>query len=102
MQSTSRPILRITTNPALLRALSTTPRVMGAGDLGSPKAHGFTSTDKDSFTRREAAQEGMYIRQQELDKINRLKLKLKEQRKHMDELDKHLEEYAKSQGGEQG
>ncbi|KAJ5142548.1 ATPase inhibitor IATP mitochondria [Penicillium bovifimosum] len=101
MQSISRPILRITTNPALLRTLSTSPRAMGAGDLGSPKSHGFTSTEKDSFTRREAAHEGMYIRQQELDKVRRLKLKLKEQRKHMDELDKHLDEFSKAQGGEQ-
>ena len=62
---------------------------------------------KDAFQRREAAHEGLYIRQRELEKyvaqngrdgryvlilvrIALLRLKLKEQRKHMDELDKHL------------
>ncbi|KAJ5509797.1 ATPase inhibitor IATP mitochondria [Penicillium freii] len=100
MQSaTSRPILRITTNPTLLRSLSTTPRMMGAGDIGSTKS-GFMA-EKDSFARREAAHEGMYIRQIEMEKLERLKQKLKEQRKHMNELDKHLDEYTKSQGGEQ-
>jgi hypothetical protein len=59
----------------------------------------------------------MYIRQIELekwvelapfkeinlpgDRLERLKQKIKEQRKHMDELDKHIDEYTKSQGGEQ-
>ncbi|KAJ5788760.1 ATPase inhibitor IATP mitochondria [Penicillium paradoxum] len=99
MQSTSRPILRITANPALFRSLSTTPRIMAAGDLGAPKPRGFMA-EKDSFTKREAAHEAMYIRQQEMDKVQRLREKLKEQRKHMDELDKHLEDLAKSQGGE--
>ncbi|KAJ5473144.1 hypothetical protein N7475_002710 [Penicillium sp. IBT 31633x] len=100
MQSTLRPILRITTKPGLLRLLSSTPRAMAAGDLGAPKSRGFMA-EKDSFAKREAAQEAMYIRQQELDKVHRLRQKLKEQRKHMDELDKHLDDFSKSQGGEQ-
>ncbi|KAJ5503698.1 ATPase inhibitor IATP mitochondria [Penicillium fimorum] len=99
MQATTRPILRITTNPALLRSLSTTPRIMGAGDLGAPKSG--LMAEKDSFARREAAHEAMYIREKEMEKLERLKAKVKEQRKHMDELDKHIEEYTKSQGGEQ-
>ncbi|KAF7516490.1 hypothetical protein PCG10_002129 [Penicillium crustosum] len=45
---------------------------------------------KDSFAKREAAHEGMYIRQIEMEKLERLKQKLQEQRKHMNELDKHL------------
>ncbi|KAJ5374351.1 ATPase inhibitor IATP mitochondria [Penicillium concentricum] len=116
MQATTRPVLRITTNLAILRSLSTTPRIMGAGDLGSTKS-GFMAeygthceiddvisnhpNRKDSFAKREAAHEGMYIREREMEKLERLKAKVKEQRKHMDELDKHLEEYTKNQGGEQ-
>ncbi|KAJ5823831.1 hypothetical protein N7447_006171 [Penicillium robsamsonii] len=99
MQATTRPILRITTNPALLRSLSTTPRIMGAGDLGSTKS-GFMA-EKDAFARREAAHEAMYIREKEMEKLERLKAKVREQRKHMNELDKHIDEYTKSQGGEQ-
>ncbi|KAJ5888593.1 ATPase inhibitor [Penicillium taxi] len=98
----TRPILRITTTSAsvLSRSFCATPLTMAAGDTGAPKARGFLA-EKDQFARREAAQEGLYIRKAELEKIERLRAKLKEQRKHMDELDKHLEEFAKSQGGEQ-
>ncbi|CAI7660689.1 unnamed protein product [Penicillium glandicola] len=99
MQSAiSRPIIRVTANPAL-RSFSTTSRIMGAGDLSSTKS-GFM-TEKDSFAKREAAHEAMYIRQIEIEKLNRLKRKVEQQRKHMNELDKHLDEYTKSQGGEQ-
>ncbi|KAJ5861302.1 ATPase inhibitor IATP mitochondria [Penicillium soppii] len=94
-----RPILRITTNPALLRSFSVAPTAMAAGDLGSTKPRGFMA-EKDSFTKREAAHEAMYIKKLEMEKIERLRQKLQEQRKHMDELDKHLDEYTKNQGGE--
>ncbi|KAJ5295447.1 hypothetical protein N7508_010268 [Penicillium antarcticum] len=101
MQSAlSRPILRVS-NPSILRSFSITPAIMGAGDLGSPKPRGFMADRKDSFSRREAAHELMYIREQEMEKVKRLRLKIKEQRQHMDELDKHLEEFTKNQGGEQ-
>lgn len=73
---------------------------MAAGDTGAPRARG-SLAEKDTFQRREAAQELMYIRQHEMEKIERLRAKMKESQKHMAELDKHLEEYSKSQGGEQ-
>lgn len=78
-----RPILRVTTNPSLLRSFSITSKAMAAGDLGSAKPRGFmaeyawevwwrhwylTIGRKDSFTKREAAHEAMYIREQEKDK----------------------------------
>ncbi|KAJ5437993.1 ATPase inhibitor, partial [Penicillium daleae] len=101
MQSLSRPIIRASaTTPLLLRPLTTTSSTMGAGDTGSPKARGFLA-EKDQFQRREAAKEAMYIRQLEMEKIERLRQKMKESQRHMAELDKHLEEYAKTQGGEQ-
>ncbi|KAJ5988663.1 hypothetical protein N7481_003873 [Penicillium waksmanii] len=100
MQSAlTRPILRATA-PAALRSFATTPAIMGAGDTGAPKPRGFLA-EKDQFQRREAAQEGLWIKQQEREKLEALRTKLKEQRKHMDELDKHLEDYIKGQGGEQ-
>lgn len=78
-----RPILRVATSPSLLRSFSITSTAMSAGDLGSAKPRGFmaeyawfgrwrhwylTIGRKDSFTKREAAHEAMYIRQQEKDK----------------------------------
>jgi ATPase inhibitor, mitochondrial len=64
----------------------------------------------DQFTRREAAQENIYVKEKELEKcdiihpltyqrntlirssyrLRHLKQKLTEQRKHLDELDKHM------------
>lgn len=73
---------------------------MGAGDTGAPKPRGFLA-EKDQFQRREAAQEGLWIKQQEAEKLEILRKKVKEQQQHMRELDKHLEEYIGSQGGEQ-
>ncbi|KAF9242469.1 hypothetical protein DTO013E5_7787 [Penicillium roqueforti] len=100
MQSAiSRPILRVTTNPTLLRSLSITPSIMSAGDTGATKSE--FMGQKDSFARREAAHEAMYIRQVEMEKLENLKRKVEEQRKHMNELDKHIDEYTRSQGGEQ-
>ncbi|KAJ5234793.1 uncharacterized protein N7469_003961 [Penicillium citrinum] len=91
MQSAlTRPIFRAA-NPTALRSLTTTPFIMGAGDTGAPKPRG----------RREAAQEGLWIKQQEAEKLEILRKKVKEQQQHMRELDKHLEEYIGSQGGEQ-
>ncbi|CAL5875266.1 uncharacterized protein PFLUO_LOCUS9570 [Penicillium psychrofluorescens] len=73
---------------------------MGAGDTGAPKPRGFLA-EKDQFTRREAAEEAMYIRKQEMDKLDALRKKMKESQKHLNELDKHIEEFTKGQGGEQ-
>ncbi|CAI7652444.1 unnamed protein product [Penicillium bialowiezense] len=89
MQALPRPVLRLATNLPFVRTFSVAPAVMSAGDLGSAKPRGFMA-EKDSFTKREAAHEGIYIKQLEMEKVERLRQKLKEQRKHMDELDKHL------------
>ncbi|KAJ5815736.1 hypothetical protein N7474_007513 [Penicillium riverlandense] len=101
MQSTLiRPIIRPATSLLLLRSFSAAPAIMGAGDTGAPKPRGFLA-EKDQFTRREAAEEAMYIRKQEMDKLESLRKKMKESQKHLDELDKHIEEYTQGQGGEQ-
>ncbi|KAL1998469.1 hypothetical protein VTN02DRAFT_6123 [Thermoascus thermophilus] len=71
---------------------------MGAGDTGAPKVHGYKADD--SFSRREAAQESMYIHEKETEKLKALKAKIEEQRKHLAELDKHIDELTRSQGGE--
>jgi hypothetical protein len=72
----------------------------------------------DSFTKREAAAENLFIRQKEMERYNsnpwsavphadgvhslkNLKEKLRIQRQHLDELDKHIKELEKESGGEQ-
>ncbi|KAJ5605454.1 hypothetical protein N7510_008235 [Penicillium lagena] len=112
-----RPVLRPVTSSILLRSFSAAPTLMGAGDTGAPKPRGFLAESvrdsqcdvitsnsphrKDQFTRREAAEEAMYIRKQEVEKLDTLRKKMKEQQKHLNELDKHIEEFTKGQGGEQ-
>ncbi|RPA80620.1 hypothetical protein BJ508DRAFT_307258 [Ascobolus immersus RN42] len=49
----------------------------------------------DSFSKREKAQEEMYVRQAEREKLQALRAKLQKQREHLDELDKHIEEYTR-------
>ncbi|KAJ5280471.1 hypothetical protein N7478_005843 [Penicillium angulare] len=100
MQSAlTRPILSSTAKPGLIRAFTAAPAIMAAGDTGSPKPRGFLA-EKDTFARREAAHEGLYIKQLEKEKIDLLRKKLKEHQKHNEELDKHLEDLLAGQGGE--
>lgn len=74
---------------------------MGAGDTGSGFSRPTGQAGGDAFTKREHAQEELYIRQQEVEKLRAIQAKLAEQRKHIDELDKHIEELTKDHGGEQ-
>ncbi|KAJ5708789.1 hypothetical protein N7493_010123 [Penicillium malachiteum] len=94
-----RPMLSLAHNPTIIRSFSTAPSILGAGDTGSPKPRGFLA-EKDPFTRREAASEAMYIREHEREKLELLRKKLKEQKRHTEELDKYLEELLAGQGGE--
>ncbi|EEA21806.1 ATPase inhibitor [Talaromyces marneffei ATCC 18224] len=93
----ARPLLRANQRLVATRSFSVASVRMGAGDTGAPRG----AAAADSFTKREAAQENLYVREKELEKLKELKSKLKEQRKHLDELDKHIDQLTKEQGGEQ-
>ncbi|PYH90519.1 hypothetical protein BO71DRAFT_422236 [Aspergillus ellipticus CBS 707.79] len=97
-QSITKPVT--SANRLLItRSFSALAPRMGAGDAGAPRSGGAQQSDQ--FTKREAAQENLYIHEKELDKIRALRAKVADQRKHLDELDKHLEDITKGQGGEQ-
>jgi len=68
------------------------------GDTGAQRSGGSQSSD--SFSKREAASENLFIRQKEMESLKRLKEKLSTQRQHLDELDKHIKELEKEGGGE--
>jgi len=70
---------------------------MAAGDTGAPRATG----QRDSFTKREKANEDYAIREREKQKLLELKQKLAEQQQHLKELEQHIDELSKTQGGEQ-
>ncbi|KAH8700308.1 mitochondrial ATPase inhibitor, IATP-domain-containing protein [Talaromyces proteolyticus] len=96
--SVSRPLLRVNQTLVARRSFSAVAVRMAEGDTGAPRPGGVQSSD--SFTKREAASESMYVKEKELEKLKQLKAKLKEQRRHLDELDKHIDELTKEQGGE--
>ncbi|KAL2377900.1 hypothetical protein RJ035_006489 [Blastomyces gilchristii] len=73
---------------------------MAEGDVGSPRATGKLSTSN-SWSKKEAADEAMFIKQREMEKLRSLREKLKQQRQHLDELDAHIEQLTKEHGGEQ-
>ncbi|KAI5781799.1 mitochondrial ATPase inhibitor, IATP-domain-containing protein [Geopyxis carbonaria] len=60
----------------------------GAAGSGFSRPGGQHSGD--SFTKREKAAEDLYVRQMEKQKLKELKIKLQQQRKHLDDLDKHI------------
>ncbi|KAJ5156175.1 hypothetical protein N7492_008978 [Penicillium capsulatum] len=87
----------VTGNRAMLqRSFSAIAPRMGEGDTGAPRS-GAGGSGGDTFTKREAAQESMYIRDQELKKLETLKKKIKDQRAHLDELEGHIENLTKDQ-----
>ncbi|KAF2454615.1 mitochondrial ATPase inhibitor, IATP-domain-containing protein [Lineolata rhizophorae] len=83
------------------RALSTSARLMSAGDTGSGFSRPGGERSGDAYTRREKANEDLYIKEEEKRKLMQLKEKITAQRKHMDELEKHIDDLTKEQGGEQ-
>ncbi|RMZ82144.1 hypothetical protein DV738_g1883, partial [Chaetothyriales sp. CBS 135597] len=84
-------------SPSLTRTFAATAFRAGDGDLGGVRSSG----SSDAFTRREQASENKFIREKELESLRKLKEKLAVQRKHLDELDKHIEELEASRKGEQ-
>jgi len=62
----------------------------GATGSGSSRPTGIAGGD--AFTKREAAAEDLYIRQEERAKLLAIKEKLKQQRQHIDDLDKHIDD----------
>ncbi|ELR06293.1 hypothetical protein, variant [Pseudogymnoascus destructans 20631-21] len=84
------------TRPAT-RAFATTARAMGAGDTGAVRPTGQT----DAFQKREKAQEDYAIRQREKEKLLELKKRLEKSQDHIKKLEQDIDEYTKSQGGEQ-
>ncbi|KAL5342647.1 mitochondrial ATPase inhibitor, IATP-domain-containing protein [Aspergillus crustosus] len=93
-QPVARP-LTTATRAVLTRPFSAVVPRMAAGDTGGTRPGGAQASDQ--FQKREAAQENLYIHQQEQEKLKALRKKIEEQRKHLDELDKHLDDFGKDE-----
>ncbi|KAJ5551562.1 hypothetical protein N7535_000493 [Penicillium sp. DV-2018c] len=76
---------------AFTRSFSVAVPRMGEGDTGAPRSGGGGPSSGDSFTKREAAQESLYIREKELEKLKQLKQSIQQQRKHLEELENHID-----------
>ncbi|KAL6714080.1 ATPase inhibitor [Lecanora helva] len=81
-----RPAVRTTMQAP--RTLSTTTARAAEGDAGAPKSGG--AAQSDAFSKREQADENLYVRQKEMEKLASLKQKIDEHKKHLEELDKHV------------
>ncbi|MCJ1240411.1 hypothetical protein MMC14_008413 [Varicellaria rhodocarpa] len=66
---------------------------MAAGDTGATRSGGVAQSD--SINKREKANEDMYVRQQEREKLMQMKEKLLEQQKHLKDLDKQIADLGK-------
>jgi len=63
-----------------------------AGETGSGASRTGGERAGDAFTKREKAQEELWIKEEETKKLLELRAKLKAQAKHIDELDKSIGE----------
>jgi len=70
-----------------------------AGEVGGTRPGG--ERDADAFSKRSKAGEDFWIKEEEKAKLLALKDKLAEQKKHIDDLSKNIEEMIKNSGGEQ-
>ena len=50
----------------------------------------FDDDSRDAFSKREQADENLYVRQKEQEKLLELKKKISDHKKHLDELDQHV------------
>ncbi|OAL54067.1 hypothetical protein IQ07DRAFT_597016 [Pyrenochaeta sp. DS3sAY3a] len=77
------------------RYFSSSALRMTEGATGSGASRATGSAGGDAFTKREAAAEELYIRQEEKAKLLAIKEKLKQQRQHIEDLDKHIDDVIK-------
>ncbi|KAL9075565.1 MAG: hypothetical protein Q9161_001638 [Pseudevernia consocians] len=67
---------------------------MGEGDTGAPRSGG--AAQGDAFSKREQADENLYVHQKEQEKLQQLRQKIADHKKHLDDLDKHVTEQMNS------
>ena len=53
---------------------------------------------RDAFSKREQADENLYVRQKEQEKLQELKKKIMDHKKHLDELDQHVYVHENGEG----
>ncbi|EEQ32817.1 ATPase inhibitor [Microsporum canis] len=94
----ARPAFRASRLPAT-RSFSVAAVRMTEGSTGAPRPGGEHSGD--IWTKKGSAEENLYMKKKEHEKLLILKEKLKQQRAHLDELDAHIDSITKNQGGEQ-
>lgn len=83
------------TLPSSTRSFSAITQRMAAGDAGAPRAGGAASGD--AFTKREAADENLYVRKHEAEKLAALKKKISDQEAALAKDRKEAEELGKKQ-----
>ncbi|PVH97660.1 hypothetical protein DM02DRAFT_616381 [Periconia macrospinosa] len=82
------------------RLFSTSMRAMSAGDTGSGASRPGGIRTGDAFTKREAAAEELYIKQEEKARLLAIRQKLQQQQEHIQELTKHIDEITSQEGGQ--
>ncbi|KAH7086551.1 mitochondrial ATPase inhibitor, IATP-domain-containing protein [Paraphoma chrysanthemicola] len=85
-------IIKSARSVAAPRYFSFAARRMAEGATGSGSSRPTGQVGGDAFTKREAAAEELYIRQEEKAKLLAIKEKLKQQRQHIEDLDKHIDD----------
>lgn len=80
--------------PAFCQSFSSARPSLREGDTGGVRSGGIAAAD--TFNRREHVIEDLYVKQHELENIKKLREKLAAQRKHLDEVENHINEMEKA------
>ncbi|RVX74444.1 hypothetical protein B0A52_01570 [Exophiala mesophila] len=79
--------------PAFCQSFSSGRPKLSEGDTGAIRSGGIAAGD--TFSRREHVIEDLYVKQHEMENIKKLREKLAAQRKHLDEVEHHIDEMEK-------
>ncbi|RAK99946.1 uncharacterized protein BO80DRAFT_426033 [Aspergillus ibericus CBS 121593] len=85
----SRPLIRASSASNRVRAFSIAIPARREGEIVNPKPRGYLA-EKNPFVPRDAANESYFVKSSEAEKFRLVRQKMLEQRRHLDELERHM------------
>ncbi|PYI04414.1 hypothetical protein BO78DRAFT_431333 [Aspergillus sclerotiicarbonarius CBS 121057] len=99
LHQASRPLIRASSASSRVRPFSIAVPARREGEIVSPKPCGYLA-EKNPFVHRDAANETYFVKSTEAEKFRLVRQKMLEQRRHLEELERHIQDLAREQAKE--
>ncbi|PWY81672.1 hypothetical protein BO94DRAFT_587378 [Aspergillus sclerotioniger CBS 115572] len=96
LHQASRPLVRASQISSRVRPFSIAVPARREGEIVTPKPRGYLA-EKNPLVHRDAANETHFVKSEEAEKFRLVRQKMLEQRRHLDELERHIQDLAKEQ-----